>query len=239
IKEYLPDGSFYTFEPHLWGDDLTNARNNVLVWRASKFTNTHGNETSFEYLPGKATPHPKLLKYQNVEVAFSYKSVPAISKQVGVSSIGINTSNDSLLAGINVKVADTPRKSLSIGYQFTSQTDEPRLDFIQECGVSSAGNEECLPAVKFSYSDTSNETNVTRHDGYVSNSNYTDSEKRTVADLDADGIPDVMRVQGQSIYALLSSDNWSESAILTGAKRYAISPFDYNKDGKGDLLFLK
>lgn len=239
IKEYLPDGSFYTFEPHLWGDGLTSARNNVLIWRASKFTNTYGNETSFEYLSGKATPHPQFMKYQNVEVAFEYKSVPAISRQLGVGSISINTSNDSLLTGVKVEVAGTVRKNLSLGYEFTSLTDEPRLDFLQECGVSSAGIEECLPAVKFDYSDTSNEVYVTRQSDYLNSSAYADSEKRTTADLDADGIPDVVRVYGQTIYALLSSNDWAESAVLTGANRYAISPFDYNKDGKDDLLFLK
>ncbi|MFN4290100.1 MAG: FG-GAP-like repeat-containing protein [Permianibacter sp.] len=220
----------------------------VMSWAISRFEDSVGNYINYLYYKAGGEHRISSVRYGGVgrshhsEVIFSYEDRP--DKRT-LYAYGGTVKNPVRLSKIRSTSGSTEQRSYKLFYNNTGATENSRMEYIQECRGTA-----CLPAIKFDWLQNDAPAVWTRpsNTGSVFSHRYTSSK---VSDFNGDGDADLAWVTRDSEGKYFWVKTWVKDPA--GGNEYFTATstniplprkgqntwhlFDYNGDGRTDMLF--
>jgi len=241
---------------------LAQGKSTVRVWALSKLSDSKGNYFTVVYNDdaGNVGYSPAQINYTGNDVAglvasnsvqFSYATR---SDVVPRYQAGSKSQTGALLAQIRTYTGTTLVSSYQLNYQ-TGRTGRSRLASIQVCDGAASPN--CMPPTSLAWTDVPQSFSTAQDwlsgGAFAPSTGWTDMNTypRFIADLNGDGLPDILGLYNNCIYAALNSSSsfpgvqcwlsggaFAPSTGWTDMNTYPRFVADLNGDGLPDILGL-
>jgi hypothetical protein len=223
-------------------------------WKLNKVTDATGNEITYSYYKDDATgeQYIKRIDYAENSIRFEYEETRT-DKMEGYYN-GLVTTVSQRLASVSSYAGETLVRSYTPTYDVAPTTSQSRIVSIKECANDGSGSVECLPETTFLYDGggyatlgfSNSKVNLVK--GYtIGNGSWSaEDHPRMMADVDGDGLDDIVGFAGAGVSVRLSSGKkfttltgrygeWN-SAGSWNTDDHIRMMADVNGDGKSDVV---
>ena len=216
-------------------------RADVLTWSLSTIADRRGNTVAFKYIESGSSSRPQRIDYtQNsktgvkpfASVRFVYASRPdTFSGFVG----GVEVSSNQIATQIQTYVGNKLLRDYRLRYDASPASGRSRLRSVQVCAESL-----CYPASRFDWTAGKAGWGAQIDTGRAAGEAVGPTGNRSLPiDVNGDGKTDLVFPKAGTWRVLYGTANGLSAEVATSASSKfpgLTSPFDYDQDGKADLL---